>query len=204
MTDGPTLEAVRPDRSRAVGIAKAWGRRALCTIAFVGTAGLVLLAAFAAAGRMRVVPVGAQGSDVKISGDALVMLEPVPVLQLKEGDVFLARPRKDSEVMMFRITSLDSWTHAAVVRDPKGRQVTMHLGNKAWRLSGTVPYGGALFRLLVGPIQSGLLILAGLIMIAKSEAQRRRDDPTASPAHRRRFRRSSRGRRAGALASHLR
>jgi hypothetical protein len=149
-------------------------------------AGMVILAVLAATGRYRVVPVGPQGADVRVRKDALALVEPVPTLRLAPGDVFLARPKGGGAVTIYRVTAIDSFTRHFTVKDPHGKRVSIQLGQNAWRMSGTVPHGGTVFALLVGPIQAAIMLVAGLGLIVWTEIRcrpRGPQNPSAADRH---------------------
>jgi hypothetical protein len=123
---------------------------------------------------LRVVPVFTRGSDVAIPKDALAVVVPVPTPRLQSGDLFMAEPRFHGGVGVYRADVADSWSREVRVRSAEAEPVRLRLGTSVWRVSRVLPHGGVVFRLLVGPIQSVVLVLAGFGLIVWAEARRHR------------------------------
>jgi hypothetical protein len=132
----------------------------------------VAVAILSATGRFRMVAVSARGSDVHVATNAVAIVEPIPTLSLKEGDVFLAKPRKGGTLTYYKVTAVDSWTRDVTVHDQHGKLLQMKLGGQAWRLIGTAPIIGGVFHLATGPIQAAIFVILGLALIGRAEMLR--------------------------------
>jgi hypothetical protein len=149
-------------------------------IATLAVWALVVLAILSAAGRFRVVAVSAHGSEVHLASGSVGLVEPVSSLQLKEGDVFLAQPRAGGTLAYYKVSSIDSWTHGVTTRDAAGNPVSMRLGNQTWRLVAAVPVLGRVLHVATGPVQAGLFVIVGLLLIARAEMLRHPRHPRRS------------------------
>jgi hypothetical protein len=133
---------------------------------------LVFIAVLAAAGRFRVVAVRDRAADVTLSTNAIAVVEPIPVLALKEGDVFLAKPSKGGTLAYYKVAGVDSYTRAITVRDANGKFVHMQIGSQAWRVRATIPVLGDAFHRATGPIQASFFVILGLLLMGRAEMLR--------------------------------
>src|SRR6516165_4433609 len=145
---------------------------------------LVAIAVLSATGRFRMVAVSARGSDVHVATNAVAIVEPIPTLSLKEGDIFLAKPRKGGTLTYYKVMAVDSWTREVTAHDDHGKLVHMKLGGQAWRLTATAPLIGGVFDLATGPLQAAIFVIVGLVLVARAEMLRhpreRRSEVTPS------------------------
>src|SRR5262249_26627624 len=72
---------------------------------------LALLSLGAGVGRYKLIPVDATSAQVDASHNGLAVLVPVPTLSLHHGDLIAARIGNDSTQTLYRVQSVDSWTH---------------------------------------------------------------------------------------------
>jgi hypothetical protein len=133
---------------------------------------LVLIAVLSAAGRFRLVAVQERALDVNLATTAVAVVEPIPVLTLKQGDVFVAKPSKGGALSYYRVSAVDLYTRAVTVRDTGGKFVHMQIGGQAWRVKATIPVLGDAFHLATGPIQAVFFIMFGLLFIGRAEMLR--------------------------------
>jgi hypothetical protein len=170
VTDWP-WEAADPGRqSRPGGGAKRFARRALQTSAAVATVALVALAVGSAVGRWRVLPVDGAGPGTGVTRSDAVFVVPVRAQQVHAGD-HLAIRRSDGPPTVHRVDRIaDSFAPVEVRLDAGGgRTVGAELPERAWRVRYAVPGVGLVLRALAGPVQSALLMLSGLVLIARAQ-----------------------------------
>jgi hypothetical protein len=74
---------------------------------------------------------------------------------------------------LYRITAIIDSANAKVnVIDEHNQVQSVALPAKVWRVSHVLPYSGMPLRLLAGPVQAALLVLAGIGIIAQAERRR--------------------------------
>jgi hypothetical protein len=143
---------------------------------------LIVVAVLCIAGRIRIVATAERGSDVNIATNAVAVVEPVPALALKEGEIVVARLPNDRRLAYYKVSSIDPSTRAVTVRDAAGRLVQLNLGSQTWTVFGTAPFIGAPFHSATGPAQAAALVMSGLLLIGMAEVSRRRCTAGAAPA----------------------
>jgi hypothetical protein len=141
---------------------------------------VVLIAVGDAVGRWRVVPAPSALAHTHYDDGDLVVAVPVSARRIEPGDVVVVRNKHEHG--LFRVDSIvDSFgARVRFAGDPPNR--TRRLHSTMWRVSGRVPRLGQLFALLVGPIQSALLILCGFALVYLSERRRSRAGLQIAPA----------------------
>ncbi len=157
-----------------------FGRRVGSIALVVVVLALVVVAGGDAAGRWRLWAVHRNGAQTGVAHDDAVLLVPVPALEVKAGDrVVIGQPGVGAT--LFRISGVTDSTNAKVnVVDAHSQVQEVALPAKVWRVSRVLPYSGVPLRLLAGPVQAALLVLAGIGIIA--QAERRRHAAGATPA----------------------
>jgi spore coat-associated protein N len=164
--------------------ARLWttARRVLVVLVALVAATFLFVAAGAATGRFRPLPVDERGADVHVARSSIAVVVPVPLRSLHEGDIVLAQPARGHKDALYRVSAVDSWTHQPIVQTDQGHQTSLSLGDSVWRVSTVVPFGGTLYRLLVGTLQAILLLLACMALVARAAVQRRRrSEPVELP-----------------------
>ncbi len=147
--------------------------RTLSSVALVAIVlTLVVVAGGDAAGRWRLWAVQRGGAQTGIAHDDAVLLVPVPALSVKATDrVVIGEP--GTGATLFRISGVIDSTNGKVnVVDPNNQVEAVALPAKVWRVSHVLPYSGLPLRLLAGPVQAALLVLAGIGVIAQAERRR--------------------------------
>ncbi len=145
----------------------------------LATTALVAVSLGSALGRWRVLPVMATGSQVHLDDGSLAVVVPVPVKAVRAGDLIFFVGAGDTGSIRKVVRINDSWKHEVLVdRRGKGTQ-NAQLPATVGRVSRVLPYGGWVFRLLVGPIQAVLMMVGGLLMVVMSQFRR---PPVQAPA----------------------
>ena len=175
----------QPDPVR-VGPARAAGRRTARRLLNVVGSVLVIvcvLVVFASlVGRAHVLPAPETRAGVQAPSSSLLVTEPIPRLGLHVGDVVVAAPTGSHEVGAYRITAIDSWTHDAYARGPRG-PIPLRIGEHAQRVAAIAPALGLPLRLVLDFGRPWLLIIVGLLVArgAFLTLRRRRDHRRWSP-----------------------
>lgn len=89
--------------------------------AVAGVAAVALVSIGAAVGRFHATPVGAHGPGVQVERRDLAVIVPVRPLQVRAGDILMARPRDAGHEELVKIVAVDSWTHDVFTIDAQGR-----------------------------------------------------------------------------------
>jgi hypothetical protein len=166
----PTAPAAR----RVAGSASRWaGRTVARVLLWTAVAALVIVAAGDAAGRWRLVPSPPRTAETPYSVNDMVVVVPVPVQQLRTGDVVIIRNKHEHALLRLEKIVDSEGPQVRFAGDPPDR--VRKLGGTAWRVRASVPYAGRALRLFAGPLQGGLLVLAGLVLIIHAELRRSRE-----------------------------
>ena len=128
---------------------------------------VVLVAVGDAVGRWRVVPAPSASAHTGYAKGDVVVAVPVPARRIEVGDIVVVKNKHEHG--LFRVEKVVDSSAAQVrfVGDPP--KETRRLHATMWRVTGHVPWVGHLFALLVGPIQSALLVVAGFVLVFYSE-----------------------------------
>jgi hypothetical protein len=173
--------ALLPDLDETAGTAGAprrarsrtWLRRIGGAFAILVLLALSLVALGAGVGRYHAVPVGPVGAGVHVSRGDLAILSPTSPLQLRDGDVVMARAPHTSVETLYKLTVVDSWSHEVYTTDAHNHLVKLQMKGQAARLSRTIPYAGTPFGWLDGELQ-GILLLGGALLVGIRIGSRRR------------------------------
>jgi hypothetical protein len=172
LTSADSRERQQARRPRAF---VAWfGRAVVGVVVALCLLGLGLISLGAAAGRFHAIPVEATGPGVHIPHGALAVIAPTSPLQLKDGDVIVARMANDNHDRLYKVAVVDSWTHDVFTTNAHGRLEQIKFGSMPARVSETVPHVGVVFQWLAGMMQGVLLLLAGAALLGCIMMQRAR------------------------------
>ena len=153
--------------------ARDWIRHGLQFVATIVFAVVAVTAFGAAVGRWRLLAAPPAQAGVHLPSSPLLLTTPVNVMSLHAGDLVVARTDASARVGTFRIAAVDSWTHIAYTRGPKGHIVALRLGAHPQRVSLTAPWVGAPFHLITNELAAILLLMLAAGLFAWMLARRR-------------------------------
>ncbi len=146
----------------------------------LGVVGVItLLCALVAGGtlvhRIRLWPVRSAAPDVGIGHESLLVLVPVPAAKLRTGDLVVVDRKDTRSSGLYKVDALLSQVSPAIeVLGPHDKPLALNLPSTVWRVSYSVPFVGAVVKVMPGSIVTWTLIPIGVVLVASSRWSRRR------------------------------
>ncbi len=169
------------DQGRGRGLFRRLSERCAFLFVLALAAMLILLAAGSAAGRWRIWVARSVGAHTGVGHDDALFLSRVSATQIHDGDI-VVMGRGHSKPAVYKVkTIIDTFEGRAQIIDQQGRPAEVSMPAKVWRVSHDISFVGLLIRLMAGPIQAGLLVLGGIVMIARAESRRHRELAALGP-----------------------
>jgi hypothetical protein len=134
---------------------------------------LIVLAVGCAVHRWEVVPVEHTGRNTEVPPAAVAFVVPVASRSVHAGDQIYIRARRHSAPSLRRVSDVvDSFKSRMRLDGTEPDDPTVQLAATTWRVRTLIAYLGFLLRLIVGPIQSAVLIIGGAALLLIGERDR--------------------------------